>query len=72
MSSSLGFSPGCPNSFGSFDGVVEVDEVYVSAGFKGRRRGRGRYEGDKIPIMVMVSRYGGEDYIPMSSMEGCF
>jgi len=31
---------------------------------------RGRYDGDKIPVMVMVSRYGGEEYIPMTSMEG--
>jgi len=54
--------------------------MYVSSGLKGRRRvnarrrglkrrGRGRYESDKIPIMVMVSTYGGEEYIPMMSME---
>jgi len=35
-----------------------------------KRRGRGRYENDKIPVMVIVSRYGGEEYIPMMSMEG--
>jgi len=41
---------------------VRVDEFVLEI--------RGRYEGDKIPVMVIVSRYGGEEYIPMMSMEG--
>jgi len=44
-----------------------VVEVYVTSGFKGRR---GRYEGDKVPVLVIVSRDGYEEYIPMISMEG--
>jgi len=58
------FLPRLSTSIESFYGVVEVDEVCVSAGLKGRRRGKGRYESDKIPVMVMVSRYGDEEYIP--------
>ncbi|WEL28048.1 IS1595 family transposase [Haloferax volcanii] len=49
-------------------GPVEIDEVYVSAGLKGRERdqeprsrglstrGRGSYEGDKPPVFTIVDR----------------
>ncbi len=54
-----------------FTGIVELDEVYVTDGLKGKRnlnrpprvrglkaRGRGTYAGDKTPIMGMVERCG--------------
>jgi transposase-like protein len=53
-------------------GEVEMDEAYVKAGLKGKRglrreprkrgykaRGRGTYEGDKVPIVAAVERGGG-------------
>ena len=55
-------------------GPVEIDEVYVSAGKKGRERdggsrsrglstrGRGTYEGDKPPVFVLVDRGTGQRY----------
>ncbi|MUV57283.1 IS1595 family transposase [Halogeometricum sp. CBA1124] len=56
-------------------GPVEIDEVYVSAGLKGRERdqesrsrglstrGRGSYEGDKPPIFTIVDRGTGQRYV---------
>ena len=55
-------------------GPVEIDEVYVSAGKKGRERdggsrsrglstrGRGTYGGDKPPVFVLVDRGTGQRY----------
>jgi predicted RNA-binding Zn-ribbon protein involved in translation (DUF1610 family) len=51
----------------SLEGVVEVDEVYVHAGQKGkkrdvgrrrglRKRGRGTWENDKPPVLTIVKR----------------
>ena len=56
-------------------GPVEIDEVYVSAGKKGRERdrpsgsrglstrGRGSYEEDKPPIFVLVDRGPSQRYV---------
>jgi len=56
-------------------GPVEIDEVYVSAGQKGRERdqpsrsrglstrGRGSYEGDKPPVFTIVDRGTGQRYV---------
>ncbi|ELZ86033.1 ISH4-type transposase [Haloferax elongans ATCC BAA-1513] len=56
-------------------GPVEIDEVYVSAGLKGRERdqesrsrglstrGRGSYEGDKPPVFTIVDRGTGQRYV---------
>ncbi|SEO30488.1 Transposase and inactivated derivatives [Halogranum amylolyticum] len=56
-------------------GPVEIDEVYVSAGLKGRERdqesrsrglstrGRGSYEGDKPPVFSIVDRGTGQRYV---------
>ncbi|WEL27357.1 IS1595 family transposase [Haloferax volcanii] len=56
-------------------GPVEIDEVYVSAGKKGRERdqesrsrglstrGRGSYEGDKPPVFTIVDRGTGQRYV---------
>jgi len=56
-------------------GPVEIDEVYVSAGLKGRTRdqeprsrglstrGRGTYEQDKPPVFTLVDRGTGEMYV---------
>ena len=56
-------------------GPVEIDEVYVSAGLKGRERdqpsrsrglstrGRGAYEGDKPPVFTIVDRGTGQRYV---------
>lgn len=57
----------------TLNGEVESDELYERAGFKGRkvlhrlprkrgfgRRGRGRFEDDKVPIFILVQR-GIED-----------
>jgi transposase-like protein len=56
-------------------GPVEIDEVYVSAGLKGRERdqpsrsrglstrGRGSYEGDKPPVFTIVDRGTGHRYV---------
>ena len=53
-------------------GPVEIDEVYISAGLKGRERdqesrsrglstrGRGSYDGDKPPVFTLVDRGSGE------------
>ncbi|WP_436932850.1 IS1595 family transposase [Halosimplex halobium] len=57
------------------DGPVEIDELYVSAGKKGRERdrpsrsrglstrGRGTYNEDKPPVFVLVDRGSGEEYV---------
>ena len=56
-------------------GPVEIDELYVSAGLKGRERdrpsrsrglstrGRGGYEGDKPPVFTLVDRGTGNRYV---------
>ncbi|EMA43515.1 Insertion element protein [Halococcus saccharolyticus DSM 5350] len=56
-------------------GPVEIDELYVSAGLKGRERdgpsrsrglstrGRGTYEGDKLPVFTLVDRGSGKRYV---------
>lgn len=62
-------------------GIVEMDEVYVTAGLKGkrglrrqprhrglRRRGRGRYASDKPPILGVVERRGLVRLIPMGDV----
>jgi len=63
------------------DGVVELDEVYVTAGLKGKRslnrhsrvrsvkrRGRGTYAVDKPPILGVVKRKGQVRLIPMKDV----
>jgi len=62
-------------------GVVELDEVYVTAGLKGKkgvnrlsrvrglkRRGRGTYAADKPPILGVVQRKGFVRLIPMADV----
>ena len=56
-------------------GPVEIDEVYVSAGKKGRERdqesrsrglstrGRGSYDGDKPPVFILADRGTGQRYV---------
>ena len=56
-------------------GPVEIDEVYVSAGMKGRQRdrpsrsrglstrGRGSYNQDKPPVVTIVDRGTGDRYV---------
>ena len=56
-------------------GPVEIDEVYVTAGTKGRERdgrsrsrglstrGRGIYEGDKPPVVILVDRGTDQRYV---------
>ncbi len=56
-------------------GPVEIDEVYVSAGKKGRERdqpsrsrglstrGRGSYDGDKPPVFIVTDRGTGQRYV---------
>jgi transposase len=64
-------------------GIVELDEVYVNAGLKGKRglhrpprvrglkvRGRGTYTTDKPPIMGMVERGGAVRLLPSADMKG--
>lgn len=64
-------------------GIVELDEVYINAGSKGKRdlqrpprvrglkeRGRGTYTTDKPPIMGMVERGGAVKLIPSSNVTG--
>ncbi|MBS7627527.1 IS1595 family transposase [Candidatus Bathyarchaeota archaeon] len=64
-------------------GIVELDEVYVTAGLKGKQdlkrsprvrglkvRGRGTYKTDKPPIMGMVERGGAVRIIPASDVRG--
>ena len=49
--------------------LVEIDEIYITAGEKGikqdrprrrglRRRGRGTYDGDKPPVQAFTERRG--------------
>ena len=58
-------------------GIVELDEVYVTVGLKGKRhlrrlprvrglkrRGRGTYDADKPPIVDMLERGGMVRLIP--------
>ncbi len=59
----------------TLSGPVEIDEVYVSAGLKGRERdqksrsrglstrGRGSYEGDKPPVFTLVDRGNDQRYV---------
>ena len=59
----------------TLSGPVEIDEVYVSAGLKGRERdqeprsrglstrGRGSYGGDKPPVFTLVDRGADERYV---------
>ena len=59
----------------SLSGPVEIDEVYVTAGKKGRERdrpsrsrglstrGRGSYDGDKPPVFILVDRGTGQRYV---------
>ena len=64
-------------------GIVELDEVYVTAGLKGKRglkrpprvrslkaRGRGTYTTDKPPIMGIVERGGTVKLTPSANMTG--
>ncbi len=56
-------------------GPVEIDEVYVTAGLKGRERdqeshsrglstrGRGSYDDDKPPVFTLVDRGSGQRYV---------
>jgi len=56
-------------------GPVEIDEVYVTAGLKGRerdqeprsrglsKRGRGSYDKDKPPVFTLVDRGSGQRYV---------
>jgi transposase len=61
--------------------IVEMDEAYVSAGLKGKRnikrqprrrglkrRGRGTYAEDKLPILGVVQRKGLVRLIPMANV----
>jgi transposase len=56
------------------NGPVEIDELYVSAGLKGRERdpsrsrglstrGRGTYHEDKSPVFILSDRGTGETYV---------
>ena len=59
----------------SLSGPVEIDEVYVTTGKKGRERdgpsrsrglstrGRGSYDGDKPPVFILVDRGTGQRYV---------
>jgi transposase-like protein len=59
----------------TLSGPVEIDEVYVSAGLKGRERdqksrwrglstrGRGSYEGDNPPVFTLVDPGSDERYV---------
>jgi len=59
----------------SLVGPVEIDEVYVTAGMKGRerdrksrsrglsKRGRGSYAEDKPPVFTLVDRGSGQRYV---------
>ncbi|WP_136601150.1 IS1595 family transposase [Salinigranum halophilum] len=59
----------------TLEGPVEIDEVYVSAGKKGRehdresrsrglsKRGRGTYEDDKPPVFILVDRSTEQRYV---------
>jgi transposase-like protein len=48
-------------------GVVEMDEVYVNAGLKGR--GRGGWDKDVIPVFTIIGRNGHEVYISSTSRD---
>lgn len=65
----------------SLKGIVEMDEVYVTAGLKGKRdlkrrartrglkrRGRGAYTADKPPVLGVVERGGLVRLIPMADV----
>jgi transposase-like protein len=57
------------------EGPVEIDELYVKAGLKGREReresrsrglstrGRGSYEQDKLPVFILADRGTGDRYV---------
>ncbi len=54
----------------TLSGPVEIDEVYVSAGLKGRERdqeprsrGRASYAGDKPPVFTLVVRGSNNRYV---------
>jgi hypothetical protein len=69
-------------SYWRVSGVVEVDEVYVNAGLKGRgnhdriillgRRPRcgGGWDKDVIPVFTIIGRDGDEVYIPSRDVKG--
>jgi len=56
-------------------GPVEIDEIYVTAGLKGRergswsrsrgllKRGRGSYDKDKPPVFTLVDHGSGQRYV---------
>ncbi|MFB6148959.1 MAG: IS1595 family transposase [Halobacteriales archaeon] len=58
----------------NFGDVIEIDEVYVTAGLKGRerdqasrsralsQRGRGTYDSDKVPVLIVTDRQSGNSY----------
>ena len=72
------FAPGLDGPSLSLSGPVEIDEVYVTAGKKGRERdgpsrsrglstrGRGSYDGDKPPVFVLADRGTGERYVVLA------
>ncbi|WP_135807389.1 IS1595 family transposase [Halorussus marinus] len=57
------------------EGPVKIDELYVKAGLKGRKRdrpsrsrglstrGRGSYEQDKLPVFILADRGTGDRYV---------
>lgn len=59
----------------NFVGPVEINEVYISAGRKGRERdresrsrglftcGRGSYSSDKLPVFILADRGTGQRYV---------
>lgn len=64
-------------------GIVEMDEIYITAGLKGKmglrrsprvrglkRRGRGTYTADKPPIVGMAERGGAVKLIPSTDIAG--
>lgn len=73
----------CSQPEAKLRGVVEMDEVYQTAGLKGRnnscfikllgrlprksglkRRGRGTYEEDKVPVFALIQRGGRKTFAP--------
>ncbi len=57
------------------EGPVEIDELYVKAGLKGRERdgwsrsrglfmrGRGTYDADKLSVFILADRGTGERHV---------
>jgi len=50
-------------------GAVECDEVYVTAGLKGRNNSHRIKKLDKPAVFVLVERDGSEDYVPSGDVE---